>query len=124
MNAHMEIVKAFSFEAAHHFTHMPEGHGYQRLHGHSYQVEVGIAGTPDPATGWIADLGGVAREMEAVREQLDHNLLNEVEGLENPSLENIAVWIARELGKAFPGLAWVRVGRPSCNEACLLRLNG
>ncbi len=118
----MEIVKAFTFEAAHHFEHMPEGHGYKRLHGHSYQVEVAITGLPDPATGWIADFGQVETALDGIKDQLDHHLLNEVDGLSNPSLENIAIWISTALQPAFPGISWVRVSRPSCAESCTFRL--
>ena len=53
---------------------------------------------------------------------LDHNLLNEIPGLETPSLENISRWIAGQLAATFPGLAWVKIARPSCNEYCTYRL--
>ena len=122
MTTSIEITKSFTFEAAHHFEHMPEGHGYQRMHGHSYQVEVTITGAPDPATGWIADFGMVKEALEGVREALDHRMLNEIDGLENPSLENIAVWVAGQLRPAFPGTSRVSVSRPSCGESCTYRL--
>ena len=121
--ATIDITKRFTFEAAHYFGHMPEGHGYRRVHGHSYVVDVTIAGVPDPDTGWIADFDALAKAMDGVRNQLDHNLLNEVEGLENPSLEHIAQWIAGSLQQTFPGLVSVQVGRPSCGESCTYRLD-
>ena len=120
--AHIEITKRFTFEAAHYFGHMPEGHGYRRMHGHSYEVEIAIVGAPDPESGWVADFEAVGSAMDVVRDQLDHNLLNEISGLENPSLENVSQWIAGQLKGAFPGLASVRVSRPSCGEACTFRL--
>jgi 6-pyruvoyltetrahydropterin/6-carboxytetrahydropterin synthase len=122
MSGRLEIVKAFTFEAAHHFRHMPVGHGYQRMHGHSYHVEVAIAGAPDPASGWIADLGEVARALDEVKAELDHNTLNDVAGLETPSLETISRWIAGRLAARFPGLSWVKVARPSCQEYCVYRV--
>ncbi|MBI1181307.1 MAG: hypothetical protein GC201_12180 [Alphaproteobacteria bacterium] len=121
MTGRLEIVKAFTFEAAHHFTHMPVGHGYQRMHGHSYHVEVAIAGTPDPVSGWIEDFAEVAKAMDEVKHALDHNTLNDVPGLENPSLETISRWIGSRLEARFPGLTWVKVARPSCAEYCVWR---
>lgn len=121
MTHHVDITKRFTFEAAHYFGHMPEGHGYRRLHGHSYQVDVTITGTPDPQSGWVADFEALASAMDGVRDQLDHHLLNEVGGLENPSLENIAGWIGDALKDAFPGLSAVQVARPSCGESCTRR---
>ncbi len=122
MTGTIEIVKEFTFEAAHHFTHMPQGHGYARLHGHSYHVEVALEGTPDADTGWVVEFSELAKAFDAIKEQADHNLLNNIEGLGNPSLENISQWIASELGKTFDDLSWVRIRRPSCGEACTYRL--
>ena len=122
MTGSIEIVKEFTFEAAHHFTHMPQGHGYQRLHGHSYHVQVALRGTPDAQTGWIVEFSELAQAFDAIKEQADHNLLNDIDGLENPSLENISQWIAGQLGGRFPDLAWVRISRPSCGEACTYTL--
>ena len=122
MTGRLEIVKAFTFEAAHHFQHMPVGHGYQRMHGHSYHVEVALAGEPDPVSGWVADFAEVGKTLDAVRDTLDHNVLNDIPGLETPSLETISRWIAGQLIGTFPGLAWVKVARPSCHEHCTYRL--
>ncbi len=118
----VEIVKEFTFEAAHHFTHMPRGHGYQRMHGHSYHVEVAIVGTPDPNTGWLVEFSEMERAFERVRGQVDHGLLNEIDGLENPSLENISRWIAMSMFRDFDGLSWVKISRPSCGESCTYRV--
>lgn len=118
----LEIIKAFTFEAAHRFGHMPADHPYNRLHGHSFRVEIGVAGTPDPETGWIVDFAGLEAAVADLKETLDHRMLNDIEGLENPSLENIAQWIAKELKPGFPGLSMVRVLRPTLNQSAMLRL--
>jgi 6-pyruvoyltetrahydropterin/6-carboxytetrahydropterin synthase len=114
----MEISYRFGFDAAHRFEAYPQGHAYNNLHGHSFQVEVSLAGEPDPATGFVADLGQVERECARVREALDHRLLNEVEGLSRPSLENISVWIWKFLSPRFPELSRVTVRRDSCGQSC------
>ena len=114
----MEISYRFGFDAAHRFDTYPAGHPYNNVHGHSFQVEVALRGEPDVATGFVADLGEVERECRAVRDSLDHKLLNEVEGLSRPSLENISVWIWRRLAPRFTNLARVTVRRDSAGQSC------
>ncbi len=116
----MEIVKSFTFDAAHFLPTMGEGHKYAKVHGHSFRVEVTLEGEPDAAKGWVVDFAQVTDALEGLRARLDHHLLNEIDGLEVPTLENLARWIADELKTAFPGLKFVRVERPSIGEACRL----
>lgn len=114
----MEIAYRFGFDAAHHFDAFPEGHLYRGIHGHSFQVEVALVGEPDPATGFVADLGEVERECAALRAALDHRMLNEIPGLSKPSLENISIWVWNALARRFPGLARVTIRRDSCGQSC------
>jgi len=122
MTGNFEITKSFTFEAAHHFPQMGEGHPYARIHGHSFQVEVTIKGDRDADHGWVVDFDEVDRTLSGLRDTLCHNYLNEIDGLQNPSLENIAIWIAEKLKDNFPGLAYVTVKRPTCGEACTYSL--
>ncbi len=122
MAGRFEITKEFGFEAAHFFGHTPPGHENTRVHGHSFRVEVTIAGEPDGVSGWIADFEAVNRALAGVREKLDHHFLNDIAGLEKPSLENLARWIARELQPQFQGLASITVRRPSLGESCRFEL--
>ena len=114
----MEIAYRFGFDAAHRFDGFPEGHPYGGIHGHSFQVEVAIEGEPDPATGFVADLGEVERACGQLRGELDHRMLNEIEGLERPSLENLCLYIWRALLARFPRLSRVTVRRDSCGQSC------
>ncbi len=122
MTGYLEIRKDFTFEAGHYFEHMPQDHGYRRFHGHSFHVEVTLRGTPAQDSGWIADFADVDASLQDVKAQLDHQLLNDVPGLERPSLENIAIWIATALSPRFPSLSSVRVARPTCHESATYRL--
>lgn len=115
----MRIVKSMSFDAAHFLDHDPEARPYARLHGHSFVMEIAIEGEPQAETGWVVDFGEVAEAMQGLHDALDHRLLNEVEGLERPTLENICKWAAAKLRPRFPGLAEVRVSRPSNGETCI-----
>ncbi len=118
----MRIVKSIQFDAAHYLDEGPDTRPYARMHGHSFTLEATIEGEPDPKAGWVADFGDVAAALDELRDSLDHRLLNEVEGLGRPTLENICRYAADRLRTKFPGLKQVKVARPSNGEACLYDL--
>ncbi len=115
----MRIYKQFNFEAAHFLPTAPEGHPNSRIHGHSFEVEIAIDGTPAPDTGQILHFEELEAALGRVREQLDHNFLNEIAGLETPTLENITMWIWQKLEGDLKGLARIEVKRPTCREGCI-----
>lgn len=117
----LEISKDFTFDAAHHFTHKDANHPFSRLHGHSFAGTVTLSGARAAESGMVRDFWEIETELAKVRGQLDHRLLNEVEGLENPSLEAIAHWVFERLDAALPGLVSVEIRRPSCGERALVR---
>lgn len=117
-----EITKATFFEAAHRMPGRSADDPYGRVHGHSFRVEITVAGEVKPEERWVEDLAVVTGALESVTSRLDHQLLNEIEGLEVPTLENIAVWIANNLRPILPNLSAVTLARPSLEERCTLRL--
>lgn len=116
----MEIFKEFTFEAAHRLPHVPPGHRCGRLHGHSFFVALHVAGAVDPQSGWVLDFADVKAAFSPLLEQLDHNYLNDVEGLENPTSENLARWIWRRVRPVLPSLVKVVV-RETCTSGCIYR---
>ena len=116
----MEIYKEFRFDAAHKLPNAPKGHKCRRLHGHSYRVEVHVRGAVDPTTGWVMDFGQVSEAFKPLLEQLDHSYLNEVEGLENPTSENLARWIWQRLKPRLPMLAAIII-HETCTSQCEYR---
>lgn len=102
------ITKCFDFDAAHRLSGLPRGHKCRRLHGHTYKVEVRLRGEPD-ARGFVADYAEIARAWKPVHRMLDHRYLNRIEGLENPTTEVLAPFIASMLLDALPLLHAVRV---------------
>lgn len=114
----MELSYRFAFDAAHRFENFPPGHPYHGVHGHSFQVEVGVSGKPSPASGLVVDFGEIEKACAEVHAALDHRMLNEVTGLEKPSLENISVWIWGRLVPRLPGLSRVTVRRDSIGQSC------
>ena len=115
----MRLYKEFTFEAAHFLPTAPAGHPNSRFHGHSFLVRVTVEGEPDPETGLIVHFEDFATRLGDVKNKLDHRFLNEIEGLQMPTLERLSAWIWRELAPHLPGLAEVQVSRPSCQEGCI-----
>ena len=114
----MEIYKAFHIEAAHRLPNLPPEHKCSRLHGHSFRVEVHVGGPLDPKTGWIMDFADLRVAFAPVFETLDHRYLNEVQGLENPTSENLARWIWQKLKPGLPGLSKVVIAE-TCTSGCI-----
>lgn len=116
----VRLAREFTFEAAHRLPNVPEGHKCARLHGHSFRVELICEGKVDPHTGWLLDFGDLKRVFEPVFEQLDHHYLNEIDGLENPTAENIAKWIWTRVRPVLPQLSQVNVAE-TCASRCEYR---
>ena len=114
----MEIFREFTFEAAHRLPNVPPGHKCGRLHGHSFQVDVYVEGQPDERTGWILDFADIKTAFKPIDDRLDHNYLNEVEGLENPTSEQLAIWIWNQLKPRLRPLSKLIV-RETCTTGCV-----
>lgn len=103
------IVHDFVVEAAHYLPNVPEGHKCRRLHGHNYRIELHVHGPITEPYGWVMDFGELEAAARPLLTQLDHHLLNEVPGLDNPTAENIAAWLCRRLAPTLPLLEAVVV---------------
>ena len=100
----MDIYKDFHFEAAHRLPNVPEGHKCARLHGHSFQLRVTVRGDAPEPSGWVMDFADLKAAVKPVIARLDHYYLNEIEGLENPTSENLCRWIWAQLSPDLPAL--------------------
>lgn len=114
---HVRLVHEFRFEAAHRLPKVPEGHKCARLHGHSFKVELAISGIVNPATGWLMDFADLHATWAPLHAQLDHNYLNELPGLENPTSEILAKWIWDRLKPTLPALQQVTL-LETCDARC------
>ncbi len=113
----MDIFKQFRFEAAHRLPKVPPGHKCARLHGHSFKIDLTVEGETDPETGWFIDYAVIDDAWQPLFEILDHNYLNEIEGLENPTSELLAGWLWRRLKPALPSLTAITV-HETCDARC------
>ena len=116
-----EITKTAHFDAAHRLPTGPRA-SYQKLHGHSFQVEATVRGVMTGPVGWVADLGDLDVALKALAHELDHGLLNEHPGLDSPTLEHLCLHFAERLKADYPGLVRVSVSRPTVGERCVLQV--
>lgn len=109
------IGRSYRFESAHFLPKVPEGHRCRNLHGHNYRVEIVLQGEVDER-GFVRDFGELDSDIAPLLKRVDHKLLNEVPGLENPTAENIAAWFLERL----PDATRVRVYE---NDDCWAEVN-
>lgn len=116
----VRLSKTFHFEAAHDLPTFPPGHKCRRLHGHSFRFDVVVEGEVDPKSGYLIDYGDISHAAEPLVKRLDHYYLNEIEGLSNPTSENLAKWLWEGLKEALPSLSLVVV-HETCSSSCEYR---
>ena len=116
----MDVFRVFQVEAAHFLPNVPAGHKCARMHGHSFRIEVQVRGEVGESSGWVMDFADLKKAFQPLFEQLDHHLLNDIEGLENPTSENLARWVWQRLAPKRPGLSQVAV-QETCNAGCIYR---
>jgi 6-pyruvoyltetrahydropterin/6-carboxytetrahydropterin synthase len=115
-----ELTKSFRFDSAHRLTSVPAGHKCGRLHGHSFVVELMVQGELGADTGWVVDYGDIKRACKPHIDALDHQYLNDLPGLENPTSEVLCLWLWQRIAPNLPGLAAITV-RETCTTSCTYR---
>jgi 6-pyruvoyltetrahydropterin/6-carboxytetrahydropterin synthase len=116
----MRLERSYRFEAAHFLPRVPPGHKCARMHGHSYQIEIAIEGEIDPERGWVMDFAEIDEHAAPLVRQLDHQVLNEIDGLTNPTSEHLARWWWQQLAPRLPGLSEVVVSETPTSR-CIYR---
>jgi 6-pyruvoyltetrahydropterin/6-carboxytetrahydropterin synthase len=114
------LQRSYRFEAAHFLPKVPTGHKCARMHGHSYLIEVAIEGEIDPERGWVVDFADIDEHATPLVRTLDHQVLNEIDGLSNPTSELLAAWLWERLRTGLPGLVELVVSETPTSR-CLYR---
>jgi 6-pyruvoyltetrahydropterin/6-carboxytetrahydropterin synthase len=113
----MVIFKKFTFDSAHALPHVPDGHKCKNVHGHTYLLTVYVEGVLDPKLGWIMDFGDLKDVIKPLVKRIDHKFLNDIEGLENPTCEILAVWIWDRLVNDISGLKRIELNETPTSGA-------
>ena len=99
------LYREFTVEAGRYLPLLSDNHPCAHVHGHTFVIQVHVTGGPDPETGWIMDFAELDDRIQSVRQVLDHKVLNDIAGLENPTTELLAQWIWKQLVRELPGLS-------------------
>lgn len=111
-----ELKQHFQIESARFLPHLPASHPCSHVHGHSFKIILTLVGELDPSIGWVRDYHEISEVMKPLLSLLDHKLLNDIEGLKNPTSELLAVWIYERAKKALPELSRVSIQETPTTE--------
>jgi 6-pyruvoyltetrahydropterin/6-carboxytetrahydropterin synthase len=95
-----DLIKSFQFEAAHR-SPAPKG-GDPKLHGHGYRVDIHVSGECDSHLGWLVDYGDISKRFDPLFRQLDHFTLEDVDGMDDTSVDGVRQWIVDRLELEMP----------------------
>jgi 6-pyruvoyltetrahydropterin/6-carboxytetrahydropterin synthase len=113
----MRLFKEFTFEAAHKLPLVDSKHKCFQLHGHSFKARIYIEGSINEM-GWVMDFTDLKEICKPWIEILDHSYLNEIAGLENPTSENIAIWLWDNIIVMLPELCAIEI-METCTSGCV-----
>lgn len=111
-----ELRQHFQIESARSLPNLPPGHPCGRMHGHSFKITVTLVGERDSKIGWVIDFNTISLRLKPILDEVDHRVLNEVPGLENPTSENLALWFFNKAQAVLPGLKRVTVAETPNTE--------
>jgi len=111
-----ELKQHFHIESARFLPQLPKNHPCASMHGHSFKIILTLLGDLDPKLGWVMDYHEISMVMAPLLILLDHKILNEVPGLENPTSELLAKWIYDRVLIPIPILKYVTVMETSTTE--------
>lgn len=111
-----ELKQHFQIESARRLPHLPPSHPCSRLHGHSFRIVLTLVGEQLQPVGWVIDYNDIAKRVQPILQQIDHQTLNEVPGLENPTTENLTYWLFERVKAVLPDVIRVTVQETSLTE--------
>jgi 6-pyruvoyltetrahydropterin/6-carboxytetrahydropterin synthase len=98
----MILFRQFSFDSAHFLPNVPDGHKCKEIHGHTYRMVMYLEDNLHTDKGWVMDFGEIKELVAPIIDSIDHKLLNNIEGLENPTCELITVWLWNKIKPLIP----------------------
>jgi len=105
----MQVFKQFTFDSAHYLPNVPDGHKCKETHGHTYRLIVYLEGELEKNLGWVMDFADMQKVIDPIIKSIDHKMLNNISGLENPTCEILAVWIWEKIKPQIPLLTKIEL---------------
>ena len=116
----MIVYKKFNVESARSLPNVPETHPCYQLHGHSFKIIISVKGQLDKHTGFVTDFQEIENAFNPINERLDHSYLNDIEGLSNPTSENICIWIWNKIESSIPNICEIEI-KETDSTGCIYR---
>ena len=116
----MIVYKKFNIESARSLPNVPESHPCYQLHGHSFKIIISIIGQIDKNTGLVIDFQEIENAFNPIKKILDHSFLNKIEGLSNPTSENICIWIWDKIESSIPNICEIEI-KETDSTGCIYR---
>ena len=99
-----KLAHIIRFESARKLTRVPAGHPCGRVYGLAFRLEIHVEGKMNLATGMVVDFNTLEEAFAPLKAELDHNYLNDLPGLENPTSEVLVTWVWERLTPSLPQL--------------------
>ena len=119
-----EVSVSGSFEASHYINAEGASDTYRKVHGHSFVVTASVAGHGPGKDGWVLDLGTLDAALKDTLAQLDHSVLNDIPGLEQPTFENLLIWIDGQLKSRGYSASRIEIERPTVRQRAVYTPGG
>ena len=106
----MIVYRSFRIHASRFLPNLKDDHICKRMHGHTFNITIYINGKVDKKTGFVIDFYDVDQLFNKyIHNKIDHKVLNEVKGLENPTSEHLTKWIWDNLLPHISNLYQIKV---------------
>ena len=116
----MLVYKKFNIESARSLPNVSESHPCYQLHGHSFKIIITVKGQMDKHTGFVTDFQEIENVFNPIKKILDHSFLNKIEGLSNPTSENICIWIWDKIESSIPNICEIEI-KETDSTGCIYR---
>jgi 6-pyruvoyltetrahydropterin/6-carboxytetrahydropterin synthase len=111
-----ELKQHFQIESARFLPHLEKTHPCSRMHGHSFKIVLTLVDEADAKLGWVIDYNEIQAKMKPILDRIDHRVLNEVPGLENPTSELLTKWVFDQARAVLPALTRVTIAETPATE--------
>lgn len=112
----IELKQQFQIESARHLPHLDNTHPCSQIHGHSFVIWLTFHGPIKQPQGWLIDYNDIQQKVNPIIKQIDHKLLNNISGLENPTTENLCIWLFEKIQKLLPEITRVTIKETPATE--------
>ena len=116
----MLVYKKFNIESARSLPNVSESHPCYQLHGHSFTIIITVKGQMDKHTGFVTNFQEIENAFNPIKKILDHSFLNKIEGLSNPTSENICIWIWDKIESSIPNICEIEI-KETDSTGCIYR---